>query len=168
MQDKIKIGTSVQCQIRNSAGSLEPRVGELTALNSRYATVKLGDGIIVKVGKTKIKRSWIEASIDADADAEKGDPEIRTRDTNRVECRSSSGRKSVDNGDATAIELRGETLEVTYLLAAKTLEVSLISLRSRYSHLNNGQQRMCLGNLIRHATKNAMPNLQLKPGRTCL
>lgn len=148
MQDQIRIGTTVQCQIKNSAGNLEPRVGELIAMNSRYATVKLGGGTTVKVGKTKVKT--LELAV-CDTGAKNSAPDARTRDTNRVECRSSSGRKSVDNGDATAIELRGEPLEATYRLAARTLGVTYDSLYVRYNHLNNGQQRMCLGNRIRHA-----------------
>jgi hypothetical protein len=69
------------------------------------------------------------------------------------DVRTESGAPSMDIGDATAKLLRGKTLEETYKIAAKLLDASEKSLRDRYTHLNPGQQRMCLGNRLRAAAK---------------
>jgi len=67
--------------------------------------------------------------------------------------RTESGAPSVDIGDATAKRLRGKELDEVYKIAAKELDASEKSLRDRYTHLNPGQQRMCLGNRLRAAAK---------------
>lgn len=73
----------------------------------------------------------------------------RAADYNYEPCIAASGKKSKDNGDEVALELRGQSLEFAYQRAAEYLEVTESSLRAKYSHLNPGQQRMCLGNRIR-------------------
>lgn len=65
-------------------------------------------------------------------------------------CRSYSGRLSKDNADSVALLLRGKPLDEVYEIAADVLGVTLESLVARYQHLNPGQQRMCLGTLLRH------------------
>lgn len=59
-----------------------------------------------------------------------------------------------DNGDTVAIILRacGSLAEV-YKAAAKHLGAPEKDLVAKYSHLNPGQQRMCLGNRLRGAQK---------------
>jgi hypothetical protein len=69
------------------------------------------------------------------------------------DVRTESGAPSVDIGDATAMLLRGKTLDQVYQIVAKSLEASEKSLHDRYTHLNAGQQRMCLGNRLRAAAK---------------
>ena len=66
-----------------------------------------------------------------------------------VDCVAASGRPSKDNNDIVAQRLRGKTLDEAYLIASDHLGEEESSLRSKYSHLNQGQQRMCLGNRIR-------------------
>lgn len=68
---------------------------------------------------------------------------------NYENCIAASGRRSKDNGDLVARELRGKPLDEVYKKAAEYLEVEESVLRARYCHLNVGQQRMCLGNRIR-------------------
>jgi hypothetical protein len=65
------------------------------------------------------------------------------------DVRTESGAPSVDIRDALAKPLRGCTLDEVYKIAAKELEASEKSLRDAYNHLNNGQQRMTLGNRLR-------------------
>ena len=57
----------------------------------------------------------------------------------------------VDCGDYTAAWLRGKTLHQVYETAAELLDLDLDTLYEKYSHLNNGQVRMVLGNRIRKA-----------------
>lgn len=64
-------------------------------------------------------------------------------------CRAASGRLSKDNSDSVALLLRGKKLYDVYEIAADFLGVTLESLVARYQHLNPGQQRMCLGTLLR-------------------
>ena len=58
-----------------------------------------------------------------------------------------------DSGDELAIMLRGKSLDEIYEFAAQVLDVVLADLYAKYEHLNPGQQRMVLGNRIRHAMK---------------
>lgn len=68
-----------------------------------------------------------------------------------VKCKSASGNFSLDNGDLTALQLRGQPLDEVYKIAAELTNRPEPELRNRYSHLNVGMQRMNLGNLIRRA-----------------
>lgn len=54
MAKLIELGSKVSCPVTDDEGELTYRIGELVAINSRYATVKLGDETI-KVGKTKVE-----------------------------------------------------------------------------------------------------------------
>jgi len=65
--------------------------------------------------------------------------------------RQRSGQKDV--GDEAAVMLRGKSLDETYTAAARFLRVPENDLRTKYEHLNPGQQRMNLGNKIRFAIK---------------
>lgn len=59
-----------------------------------------------------------------------------------------------DNGDEVAVMLRAcATLEDVYKAAAKYLGKKEAELRDKYKHLDNGRQRMCLGNLMRGEAK---------------
>jgi len=55
-----------------------------------------------------------------------------------------------DVGDEVATLLRAcKTLEDVYKVGAKFLELQVSDLRAKYQHLNNGQQRMNIGNRMR-------------------
>ena len=69
---------------------------------------------------------------------------VKTRD-----IRTTSGRVSLDCGDGLAELLRGKTLDEVYRYAADFLGVTEESLRTKYSKLNAGMQRMNLGNRLR-------------------
>jgi len=145
MTTEIKVGAKVSCPVTDTEGEVSFRIGKLTNINSRYATVECGDGEIIKVGKTKIE--LLEEPInEALTTAAKG----RKSRHHYKECRAYSGRKSLDNGDKTALSLRGKELGEVYEIASEILEESVEVLMSKYSHLNPGQQRMCLGNRIRN------------------
>lgn len=62
---------------------------------------------------------------------------------------AASGKKSRDTGDAVAKDLRGMTLVDTYKRVASILDTDVTELVNKYNHLNEGQQRMCLGNRLR-------------------
>ena len=62
---------------------------------------------------------------------------------------ASSGKKSKDSGDRVAVELRGLTLDAVYGAVATALDTDVETLIAKYCHLNEGQQRMCLGNRLR-------------------
>ncbi len=79
-------------------------------------------------------------------------PKIRDR-SHYMPCRAASGRKSCDNNDGIAVKLRGKLLDEVYLIVSDYLQVDVGVLKAKYSHLNNGQQRMCLGNKLRHHFK---------------
>lgn len=59
------------------------------------------------------------------------------------------GRRVLDCADSVAKMLREMDLDKVYAFAATALAVPEDELRQRYTHLNKGMQRMCLGNRIR-------------------
>ena len=63
--------------------------------------------------------------------------------------RSASGAKTLHNGDPVAVGLAGATLEEAYSLAEEALETPVKDLKAKYGHLNDGMQRMNLGNRLR-------------------
>lgn len=63
--------------------------------------------------------------------------------------KSASGSQSRHTGDTVATGLAGLTLDEVYALAAELLEVDVKELREKYDHLNDGMQRMNLGNRMR-------------------
>ena len=83
---------------------------------------------------------------------------IRPNWDSLTKVQAASGKRSFDNADALALALRGKTLDEAYTICAKALKAegeptTVKALKSRYSHLNNGHQRMCIGNKVRAAMK---------------
>jgi hypothetical protein len=77
-----------------------------------------------------------------------------------------TGKKSVDNGDEVAALLRSakdmqEACKIAADILSKATEDiwDAIELLQRYSHLNPGHQRMCIGNLVRGKVKKFGVNL---------
>lgn len=75
-----------------------------------------------------------------------------------TKVQAASGKRSFDNADAVAIRLRGKTLEEVADIAAELLgeegePTTANALLAKYSHLNAGHQRMCIGNKVRAAMK---------------
>lgn len=58
-------------------------------------------------------------------------------------------RRSIDKGDAVAVQLRGMGLMEVYRFAAAQTGLGVKDLTARFEHLNPGMQRMNLGNMIR-------------------
>jgi hypothetical protein len=148
----IELGSTVSCPVTDGEGENSFRMGTLVEMNSRYATVETNDGETFKIGKTKIEFVSGPESAKKEKDDTKGKSGLaRAADYDYEPCTAASGKKSKDNNDSVAQELRGQTLDFAYTRAAEYLEKTETDLRSRYNHLNPGQQRMCLGNLIRGA-----------------
>jgi hypothetical protein len=92
------------------------------------------------------------------------DPKYKAR-LQKTDLKTASGSKVVDNGDTVAVLLRGKTLDEAYAAAAADMtgwthkkfsasgskDAAAIEkqLRDAYGHLNLGQQRMNLGNVLR-------------------
>jgi hypothetical protein len=66
-----------------------------------------------------------------------------------VNGRSSKGAKVKISGDLVSQLLDGLSLEDAYNLAEKALGEKHADLRTKYTKLNAGHQRMCIGNLLR-------------------
>lgn len=60
---------------------------------------------------------------------------------------------AVDCGDKVAEELRGLPLAAVYIEVAYILGTTTKELHAKYGHLNNGLQRMALGNLARKVVR---------------
>lgn len=121
---------------------------------------------IVKAGAKKPKHAGRVTEAAEDRDVEDDEEEetgvkLRRVGNTKHDCsgytktKSASGNKTLDSGDALAVELRGLELDDVYAKAAKALAVTEASLRSQYKALNTGMQRMNLGNRMRSAAKNA-------------
>lgn len=65
------------------------------------------------------------------------------------------GTVAVDNNDDVAQMLRGEPLDECYKVVAKKVGSQVAELHTRFNHLNNGMQRMCLGNMLRKALRDS-------------
>lgn len=66
-------------------------------------------------------------------------------------AKSASGSVSKHSGDIVATLLVGLTLAETYEIASECLDTEVSELQAKYEHLNEGMQRMNLGNRIRGA-----------------
>jgi len=144
MKTEIALNSTVCTPVTDAEGEQSFVMGTLISLNSRMAHVQTADGV-VKVGKTKI--DLVAAPKTEDEDKPKIDR--IADDYEYTQTRSASGRISCDNADDVAQTLRGNTLDRNYNLVANTIGQSAPALMARYAHLNPGQQRMCLGNLLR-------------------
>jgi hypothetical protein len=67
------------------------------------------------------------------------------------DIKTPSGRRTIDCADDVAATLRGMDLDQVYAVTAQALEIDEAQLRKQYEHLNQGMQRMNLGNRIRGA-----------------
>ncbi len=70
-----------------------------------------------------------------------------------VNCKSYSGKPSLDNDDQLAQVLRGLTPEKVVQTAERICGLEKGELATKYDKLNNGQKRMNAGNRIRGAVK---------------
>ena len=70
-------------------------------------------------------------------------------ETYQTALRDGTTRRSIDKGDAVALQLRGMTLIEVYKFVAAQTGLGLKDLTARFEHLNPGMQRMNLGNMIR-------------------
>lgn len=138
-----KKGDTVSFPFTDEEGEASFGIGQVIDINKRLATIE-SNGKQYKVGRTKPE------PVEGNDESEDKETVSRRIDRSRyVSTKCASGRKSLDNGDAIALKLRGKPLEDAYVMAAEALEVTVESLIMQYQHLNNGQQRMCLGNRIR-------------------
>lgn len=87
----------------------------------------------------------------AQPEAEEGAVRIKPDLDKYVNGISGSGKKTKRSDHPVAAALDGFTLDETYSVAAEMTDTPAKDLRSRYSHLNVGMQRMNLGNRIRGA-----------------
>lgn len=82
---------------------------------------------------------------------EEGAVRIKPKLETYVNGVSGAGKKTKRADHPVSAALDGFTLDETYAVAAEMTDVPAKDLRSRYSHLNVGMQRMNLGNRIRGA-----------------
>lgn len=158
MTTEIQIGSTVKFYSDEINGEQILREGELLIMNQRYARV-LVDGLEMLIGKSKIKLvkepDPIVPKFVAGSDYyRKAAPE-----TNNIPPRTTcvkippGGSIAADCGDQTANLMRGKSLDEVYDLASHYLNQTPIQLKLQYKHLNNGQQRMCLGNRVRRVLR---------------
>lgn len=70
-----------------------------------------------------------------------------------VRVKTAAGHTSLHNGDAVAKKLAGKELDEVYKLVSKETDIPKTQLVARYQHLNQGMQRMNLGNVLRGALR---------------
>ncbi len=89
----------------------------------------------------------------ANAKKEEAVKEVRIKPKleNYVTGVSGSGKRTKNCGDEIASALDGFTLEEVQKVASEMRDIPVKDLSEKYAHLNIGQQRMNLGNLIRGA-----------------
>lgn len=143
-------GQSVQAEIKGKTV-----FGRIAESGKKHITIAVaGSSKPVKVARGEVFKATKDEVIKAEkAKGKKAavGAKIPTQDYTYVPCRAASGKKSLDANDKVALMLRGKTLDESYEIGANLLKESAKSLKNRYNHLNLGQQRMCLGNLMRGA-----------------
>src|SRR6478609_1037840 len=80
-------------------------------------------------------------------------PTINADRSKYTVSRNAAGKKSLHNGDAVAVALDGFDLDTTRKIAAEVSGVEVKTLADKYAHLNGGQNRMNLGNVVRGAVR---------------
>jgi hypothetical protein len=85
--------------------------------------------------------------------AQKMTKQLRAARVRYLPTTSSSGNKSLHNGDEIAALLAGRTVEETYEIVEGKLGLKPGTLAAKYANLNPGQQRMNAGNRLRAAAK---------------
>lgn len=93
--------------------------------------------------------SGVEAQENQEGQESRAGTRISLPTENMVRTKSASGGISFHCGDAVAQALAGLALHHVKTLASEALGIDT----SKYEHLNNGQQRMTLGNVIRNMTR---------------
>lgn len=97
-------------------------------------------------------------AVDLEADADDAEKESRSivdrgAVSHYVKSKSAKGNVTLHVGDATALALEGKTLDECYAIGAATLGEDEAEMRTRWQHLNVGQQRMLIGNRMRALAK---------------
>lgn len=140
---------NAQTQIAINAAVISKQgKGIVKAAKTGWFTIELDSGDVIKARAREltlagaIKDGYVKAGIAI------YDPKRYTR---HDDVRTESGRKAFDTCDKVANTLRGLPLDDQYRAAAKALGETIKALQEKYGHLNPGQQRMCLGNRMRHA-----------------
>lgn len=107
----------------------------------------------------EVKFSDVSASLEVDEDEDCVDTSVpmwKLREARKHYVKTKEGKKThIDCGDELAAQLRNLSLEDVYQFASSILVVDVAELKAKYGHLNNGQQRMNLGNRLRYFLKAA-------------
>jgi hypothetical protein len=178
-KEPLPIGSKVECDPTGSGTAI---IGTVVASTLRKLEIKPDDGsenfsvspkvvTLVKRGTKKDAKAIEKAnrppkvvkvkdpnavskSITAGADLSKY--------TRHADIKTASGRPTYDIGDKTAEVLRGKDLDAVYEVTVKTIAkltgekgLTVDELKTKYSKLNPGQQRMNLGNRLRAAFRNS-------------
>lgn len=122
---------------------IQIRRSQIVKENRGWVTYKTKDG------EKKARKSKLEILEGSMANRRVGDRRFDCRRYVPNTRQSVNGNYTFDNGDELAQQLRDANLEQVYAIAAKDLNETVRTLKTRYGHLNPGMQRMCLGNRIR-------------------
>lgn len=104
-----------------------------------------------KTRKSRTPKKVPQAPLPTDNITNRRIGDVRADVRTYVRCKTAAGNQSLHNGDQVARKLVGKELPDIYKIAAETTGLAINDLKTRYSHLNPGMQRMNLGNLIRGA-----------------
>lgn len=72
-----------------------------------------------------------------------------------IQTTDGATKRSIDKGDAVALQLRKLPLDGVYASVARAVGSDTVALLERFGHLNPGMQRMNLGNMLRRALREA-------------
>jgi hypothetical protein len=157
-------GTSVPTPERAPKGSTSASPG------ARNTRVPFGEATIFhKESDVKVYSSIAEAEADEDLAEEEVETDTRVCLANQIKkyvptyiiSATHNGTKSKICGDAVSKLFEGKSLGEVFSICEAHLNINL---RTRWLHLNVGQQRMCAGNMLRAAIKRGDVTLDDKLG----
>lgn len=132
-----------------------PSRASIKASSKGWLTIELSDGSQVKARERDVRFADEGGITNRRVGDRKYDCSKYVRKISGKLNLSASGNATMDNGDELARKLRGLGLDDVYAQASKVLGESQAALRAKYEHLNEGMQRMNLGNRMRAASAEA-------------
>lgn len=152
-EEALAAGQQEQEEVELEKELLDPALDDTTEIEADLEEVRQLKARLAIEGASSVEdlERAEELGIDLTSEEDPDSTSIVRKDykSRYLRVKAASGKASQICGDEVSMFLKEKTLEETYGIASEQLDIPLIDLHDRYSHLNPGQQRMVLGNRLR-------------------